>query len=409
MGIDLRPVQPDELEAYTRVDLAAFGEKLTDPARLELDWTRLELDRTLAAFDDGRIVGTGRLMSFELTVPGARQIPAAAVTWIAVLPTHRRRGILTQIKRRQLKDAVDRGESVAILLASEGTIYRRFGYGVTTSFMSTTLDRRDSAFLHPVDDPGRVRFVDDAEARALLPAIFDRARRVQNGAVERVDAWWPDQYFWPDPAEPGTQFYAVHESKTGEPDGYVAYRVEAKWDFAARSILHVDDLVTLTPDARIALWRFVCDVDLVETIRAGHLPLDDPIRWLLRESRRLRVDRVTDWLWLRVLDVPAALESRAYTGEGGVVFEVVDRFRPRGRAAGRFELDAGPDGATVRRTKKAPDLGLEVPDLGAVYLGGVRFSTLARAGLVVEHRAGALARADQLFAAEPLPFAHTWF
>jgi predicted acetyltransferase len=409
MAIELRPVRPDELEEYTRTDHAAFGEKVTQPARLELDWTRLELDRTLAAFEDGRIVGTGRLMSFELTVPGARQLAAAAVTWIAVLPTHRRRGILTQLKRRQLQDAVDRGESVAILLASEGTIYRRFGYGVTASFMSTALDRRDSAFLHPVDDPGRVRFVDDAEARVLLPAIFDRARLVQNGAVERVDAWWPDQFFYPDPGEKGTTFYAVHETPGGEPDGYVAYRVEAKWDFAARNVLHVDDLVTLTPEARVALWRFVCDVDLVETIRAAHVPVDDPIRWLLRESRRLRVERVTDWLWLRILDVPAALESRAYTGESSIVFQVVDAFRPRGRAAGRYELDAGPDGASVRRTTKEPDLTLEVPDLGAAYLGGVRFSTLARAGLVVEHGGGALARADQLFAAEPLPFAHTWF
>jgi predicted acetyltransferase len=409
VAIDLRPVRPDELEEYVRTDHAAFGERVTNPARLELEWTRLELDRTLAAFEDGRIVGTGRLMSFELTVPGARQVPAAAVTWIAVLPTHRRRGILTQLKRRQLQDAADRGEPVAILLASEGTIYRRFGYGVTSSFMSTTLDRRDSAFLHPVEVPGRVRFADEAEARVLFPALFDDARRVQNGAVERVDAWWPDQFFWPDPAERGTPFYAVHESATGEPDGYAAYRVEPKWDFAARNVLHVDDFVTITPDARIALWRFLCDVDLVETIKAAHLPLDDPIRWLLRESRRLRVERVTDWLWLRVLDVPGALEARAYTGEHRVVFEVVDRFRPRGRAAGRYELDAGPEGASARRTTRAADLTLEVPDLGAAYLGGVRFSTLARAGLVREHTEGALARADQLFAAEPLPFAHTWF
>ena len=409
MAFDLRPVQPDELEAYTRVDLAAFGEQLTNPARLELEWTRLELDRTLAAFEDGRIVGTGRLLSFELTVPGARQIPAAAVTWIAVLPTHRRRGILSAIKRRQLQDAADREEPVAMLLASEGSIYRRFGYGVATSFMSATLERRDSGFLHPVHDPGRVRFVDEAEARVLLPAIFQGARLSQNGAVQRIDAWWPDQFFWPDPAERGTPFYAVHESAAGEPDGYVAYRVEPKWDFAARSVLHVDDLVTFTPEVRAALWRFVGDVDLVQTIQAEHLPVDDPIRWMLWESRRFQVRRIGDWLWVRILDVAAALSARAYMGEGSVVFDVIDRFRPRGRASGRYELEAGPDGARARRTTKTPDLSLEVTELGAAYLGGVRFSTLARAGLVVEHTAGALARVDQLFATEPLPFAHTWF
>lgn len=399
----------DELEAFARVDLAAFGETIGNLARLELDWTQLELDRTLAAFDHGEIVGTGRLLSFELTVPGATQLPVAAVTWIAVLPTHRRRGILTAIMRRQLADAAERGEPLAILLASEGSIYRRFGYGIATSSMSVSLDRRHSAFLQYVRDDGRVRLVDDDEARKVLPEIFDRVRRVQHGAVQRIDAWWPDQFFWRDSDERGTRFYAVHEAPDGVPDGYVAYRIEPKWEHVARSTLHVSDLVCLAPDVRAALWRFVCDVDLVETIEAWGLPVDDPLRWLLAESRRLQVRGINDFLWVRLLDVPAALESRAYMGESTVVFEVVDAFRPRQAAAGRFELEAGPDGARVSRTKRDPDLVLEVTELGAAYLGGVRFSTLARAGLVTEQTPGALARADALFAVEPLPFAYTWF
>lgn len=409
MAFELRPVRPTELEEYTRVDLAAFGETISNPARFELEWTRLELDRTLAAFDGDKIVGTGRLLSFELTVPGGALVPAAAVTWIAVLPTHRRQGILTSIKRRQLDDAAERGEPLAMLLASEGTIYRRFGYGIATSFMSVTLQRRDAGFLREVADPGRVRLVDEPTARTVLPGIFDRARRVQNGTVQRVDAWWPDQFFWPEPSEPGTPFYAVHESPDGILDGYVAYRVEAKWDFAARNVLHVDDLIALSPDVRAALWHFVCSVDLVERIEADHIPLDDPVRWMLWESRRLQVRRISDWLWIRLLDVRAALEARAYVREGGLVFHVVDEFRPRKAAAGRFELEAGPHGATVRRTRKEPDLVLDVAELGAAYLGGVRFSTLARAGLVVEQTAGALERADAMFTTEPLPFAHTWF
>ena len=221
----LRPVTRDELPAFTRTDLIAFGER-TDPPRLELDWTSLELDRTLAAFDGDEIVGTGRLFSFELTMPGGKLLPAAAVSWIAVLPTHRRQGILTAIKTQQLEDAAERGEPLAMLYASEAGIYRRFGYGISSSTMSVSIERRHSAFLHPVPG-GRVRLVEEDAARKLFPEIFDRARRVQPGAVQRVDAWWPDQFFWPDPDDKGTAFYCVYESPEGVLDGYAAYRFEA--------------------------------------------------------------------------------------------------------------------------------------------------------------------------------------
>jgi predicted acetyltransferase len=408
-GLEVRPVTPEELEAFTRVDLAAFGESTMNADRFQLEWTRRELDRTLAAFDGDDIVASGRAMSFELTAPGSALIPAAAVTWIAVLPTHRRRGILTALMHRQLADATERGEPLAMLMASEGTIYRRFGYGIATNFMSVSIDRKHSTLLISRPDSGRVRLVDQDAARVLLPEIFDRARREQVGAVQRVDAWWPDQYFWPEPTDRGAHFYAVHENGDGELDGYVAYRVESKWDYVTKSILHVDEVISLTSDAHDALWRFVFEVDLIETIRAEHIPLDDPLRWQLAESRRLQVTRVSDWLWVRLLDLAAALEARTYMSEGSIVFQVVDEFRPKQQAAGRFELQAGPEGASVRRTKKGADLALDVPELGAAYLGGVRFSTLARAGLLVEQTAGALARADAMFATDPLPFAHTWF
>jgi predicted acetyltransferase len=403
----LRPVTRDELTEFTMTPLTVFGERF-EAARFELDWTSVELDRTLAAFDGDEMVGTGRLYSLELTMPGGRLLPAAGVSWIAVLPTHRRRGILSAIKRTQLDDAAERGEALAILYASESGIYRRFGYGVATSSMSVSIDRRRSAFLHPVPD-GRVRLVDEDDARKLFPEIFDRARRVQPGAVQRVDPWWPSEFFWRDQDEKGTRNYCVCEAPDGSLDGYATYRFEASWDTDASGTLHVADLVSVSPRARAVLWRYLLDVDLVDTIKAWVVPVDEPLRWLLRESRRMRVTRLGDSLWVRVLDAPVALSARTYAVPGRIVFEIVDPVRPDGEAAGRVALDGGTDGADAHRTSDEPDLVLDVAGLGGILLGGVRASTLARAGLVEERTAGALAVADAMFAVEPQPFSMTDF
>jgi predicted acetyltransferase len=224
-----------------------------------------------------------------------------------------------------------------------------------------------------------------------------------------VDAWWPDQFFWPDPDDKGTRFYCVYESPGGGLDGYAAYRFEARWGNGPEGTLHVTDLVTVTPEGRAVLWRYLLDVDLVETIKAWVVPVDEPLRWLLREPRRMEVTRLGEGLWVRVLDAPAALAARTYATPARIVFEVVDEFRPHGGAAGRVALDGGPDGADARRTTDEPDLVLGVAELGGILLGGVRPSALARAGLVDERAPGALAVADAMFAVEPLPFSMTDF
>lgn len=403
----LRPVTRDELTEFTMTPLTAFGERF-EPARFELDWTSIELDRTLAAFDGDQIVGTGRLYSLELTMPGGQLVSAAGVSWIAVLPTHRRRGILTAIKRTQLDDAAARGEPLAILYASESGIYRRFGYGVATSSMSVSIERRHSAFLQPVP-AGRVRLVEEDDARKLFPEIFDRVRRVQPGAVQRPDAWWPGEFFWREHDEKGTRNYCVYESPDGSLDGYAAYRFEAGWSTDSNATVQVHDLVTASSPARAVLWRYLLDVDLVETIKAWVVPVDEPLRWLLRESRRMRVTRLGDSLWVRVLDAPAALSARTYAVPGRLVLDVVDDLRPDGAAAGRVALEGGPDGAEAHRTNEEPDLVLGVAELGGILLGGARASTLARAGLADERTTGALAVADAMFSVEPQPFSMTDF
>jgi predicted acetyltransferase len=408
MSFLVRPIAADEFDDFARAEFTAFGEQL--PSEEHPAWATGELDRTLAVFDGDEVVGTGRIYSLELTLPGGAIVPTAAVSAIGVVPTHRRRGILSAIMQQQLDDAAARGESTAVLTASEGTIYRRFGYGVSTLHAAFELDRRHGEFLPEVRIEGRCRLIAEDDARKVMPEIFERARRGQPGAISRPDTWWPSQYFVFDESKVGSgaSFHVVHESPTGELEGYVTYTVEHNWgDGIPRNKLGVRELTSTSAAARRALWRYVADVDLVETIRVWNAPADEPLRWMLRESRRMRVSRLHDHLWVRFVDVPAALAGRRFATEGELVIEVHDELRPD--AGGRFRLAGGPDGAECVRTDTTPDLVCRTTELASVYLGGVRIGDLARAGLVDEAKGGALARADAMFAVDPLPFSQTWF
>ncbi|HEY7136820.1 MAG TPA: GNAT family N-acetyltransferase [Acidimicrobiia bacterium] len=405
----VRPVTRDEFDRFANAEFSAFGEHV--PSEEHPAWATAELDRTLAAFDGEEVVGTGRIYSLELTLPGGRTVPTAAVSAIGVLPTHRRRGILTSIMGRQLDDAAERGETTATLTASEGTIYRRFGYGVATLHQSFELDTGHAAFLPDVAIEGRCRLIDEDAATKTLPGIFDRSRRVQPGAISRTDAWWPSSYFDFDEAKVGAgkSFHAVYESPAGELAGYATYAIQQRFDSGiARNRLGVREVSSVTPQARRALWRFLCDIDLVETITAWNAPVDEPLRWMLRDSRRLEVRRLGDHLWVRLVDVETALAERTYASTGDLVIEVRDGFRPA--SAGRYRLSAGDDGsARCSRTDDEADVALDTADLASAFLGGVRFGDLARAGLVEERTAGSVARLHTMFAVDPLPYSQTWF
>jgi predicted acetyltransferase len=399
MDLDIRPVTDDEYAHFVRRIENSFGQHAIDE-RIEHWRQGAQLDRSLAAFDAGEIVGTTDSGLFDLTLPGLGTIPAAGVTAVGVLSTHRRRGILTRLMARQLDDAVARDEPVAILTASEAPIYGRFGYGWATSQAAAVIQREHTAFAHPVEDQGRVRFVEAAEAAKLLPVAHDRARRLRPGEINRPPDWWRNRLAY---------FFAVHESGPGrEVDGYVSYRTSDRSNFGLPGVqVFVVDLMGVSAEVEAVLWRFVFDIDLTGEIRAAKLPVDDPIRWRLADPRRLRVESVVDDIWVRLLDLPRALSARAYGADGEVVFEVSDPFRPAND--GRYLVSAG---AGCTRTDRDADVAVGVDDLGSTYLGGVRFSTLAAAGRVRELRPGALARADALFGpvgAEPAPFCHTGF
>jgi predicted acetyltransferase len=333
------------------------------------------------------------------------------LTAISVLPTYRRRGILRAMILRHFEDVAARGEPVSALGASESVIYGRFGYGLATTYADYEIDPRHGAFLSgTAADGGRLRMLDPEEAAKVLPGLYDRYRRAQPGEVSRKPAWW--ELYGRDPEWLRDGFTGhvdvVYESEPGRVDGWVSYRVQQRWpEGLPANVVRVRMLVGLTPQADAALWRYILSLDLAGTIQLHARPVDDPGRWRLADPRRLRVTEAGDHLWVRLLDLPGALAARRYAVEGSLVLEVTDPLRPRNQ--GRFRLEGGPDGAVCEPTRAKPDLALDVADVGAAYLGGASLASLARAERVAERTAGALLRADRMFAAAPPPICTTHF
>ncbi len=404
----MRPIADHELEAFARADAVAFASSPPDHAALEDARDELELDRTLAVFDEGKIVATAAALSLELTLPGLTTVPAAGVAYVGVVPTHRRKGLLRRMMERQLAHVSACGEPLAVLHASEAGIYGRFGYGLATSRACIELDRHHGALLPSSEPAGQLLLLEAEEAAPTLPAIFDRARRRQPGEVSRSPRLWKvrlrDRHRGEDRSP---RFFVVHQQAGEAPDGYAVYRVRGRWEHGTpRSQVAVEEVVALTGVAEAALWQFLLSIDLTEVVEAHNRPLEDPLRWMLREARP-RVTGMSDALWVRLVDVATALSSRRYPVSGRLVLEVGDGFRPD--SSGCYTLEGGPDGAACHPSQGPPDLAMDVADLGALYLGGVRASTLARAGRVKEVRGGALARADTMLASHPLPFCRTFF
>lgn len=362
-----------------------------------------EVDRAIAATANGKIVGTTGAYSFAFTVPGA-VVPAAGVTMVAVLPTHRRRGILRRMMRFQLDDVHARGEPVAILWASEGGIYQRYGYGLASLHASIRLARDRAALRLPRQPVGQVRLVDPAEARQLFPAIHDAIAPGHPGFFARSDAYWEHEFF-PDHEHRregrSAAFHVVHDTN-GAADGYARYRIKDDWQHAGpNSSLVIVELMASNPDAHVDLWAYLLGVDLIGQIEAWDQPVDDPLLLLVAEPRRARAT-IGDALWLRIVDVARALEGRTYRADGELVFDLGDEFCDWNAGTWSMEVHAGR--ARVARSNAAAQIGLDVTDLAAVYLGAFSFAQLAAAGRVRELIEGGIRRADALFRTDRAPW-----
>jgi predicted acetyltransferase len=403
VDVEYRAVTEAEYDNFARTDIIAFGQSAFAP-ETPFGFARSELDRTRAAFVGDDIVGAGRNYSLELTLPGGAIVPAAGVSWISVLPTHRRRGVLRGMMAALRDDAIAHGETLSMLTASEGSIYRRFGYGVATWRTILHVERAHSAFASPVYDDGRIRYLDRADALARFPEVYAGACKLRPGMVSRPEAWWEETMHHIAPPDKGC-FFVIHEDIDGVADGFLTYEIIGDFSVGInRGRLQIVDFITLNPETRAVLWQFAFSVDLVETIGARQIPVDDPLRFLLADPRRMQIDAVNDALWLQVIDVERALEARRYSTTDEVVLEIHD-----GSTVTRVALDGGPDGAQCKATTSEPDIVLGLAQLGSIYLGGVRLEQLANAGAAEERTPGAIARVDAMFASYPLPASPSFF
>ncbi|APY90069.1 GNAT family N-acetyltransferase [Streptomyces alfalfae] len=394
----LRTIEAHEFDAWATMVTTTYGQDWRDGALRNAAHT-FEPERTLAAYDGPDIVGGVSVYGRTLTVPGAL-VPVAGITLVAVLPTHRRRGILTSMMRRQLTDLhASQGEPIAALNAAEATIYGRYGYGVASHLAAVDADKR-AMRLRPDTDlgSGSIRLLAPAAARPLFEKVYDQARRQTVGWVDRTEKYWnarlrDDVELFRDGAT--ALRFAVHTEPDGAATGYALYRSRG-------DTVRLTELAALTTTSYAALWNFVINLDAHSRLTYD-AAVDEPLGHLLVDPRPTQAT-VVDNLWVRLVDVDRALTARRYATALDVVLDVEDDVCPWN--AGRYRLSTdGVESVTCERVRGVrPDLRLSVAELGSVYLGGPTLASLAAAGRVEELRPGAVAAASVAFRGRREPF-----
>jgi predicted acetyltransferase len=392
MSFDVRTVKDlDEFSSAVFAIGQYFGMTPTEE-RMQRFLDQITAERMHAAWSDGSIVGGAGAFKFDLSVPGG-DLATAGVTVVGVYPTHRRRGVLRSLMRAQMDDARERGEPLAALWASEETIYGRFGYGLASFCGDIKLAHEYTSFAQQFEPEGTIRFLEPEEAQEELPPVYERVRQQWPGMFSRSEIWWEHREI-KDSEErregAGPKRWVAYE-RDGSIDGYAAYRHKFAFDEGSSSgELRVVEALAATPNAERDLWGYLLAIDWKATVHASLLPPDHALFLLLANPRRLRY-RMGDGLWVRLVDVGAALSGRKYSGDGAVVFDVHDEFCPWNE--GRWKLEDG----VAARTDEDADIALSAQSLGSAYLGGVPFAALGRSGRIEELKDGALMRADGMF------------
>lgn len=406
--MEIRSATDEDRDVFVDTVHAAFGRFAETPVEGGgLWWSALEMDHCLLALAaDERPIGTAAVHPFELTLPGGTLVPAPGVTAVGVLPSHRRQGVLSAMMRHQLAELRARGEVLSVLLASEAPIYGRFGYGPATYTARLTVPRHKAALAVPrahqaasATADGSIEVLRRAECGDILEEVYDRYRRAQPGALSRPHRWWALRAGQP-PISPAQRYVALHRDDHGIPDGYASYSI------GEANTLTVDETITADDAVFTALARDMLEHDLVSQVVFKHVPADHPLRWQLADFRAGEVSGDTDWLWVRLLDVPRALTARGWFTDGELVLDVEDPFLGE---RNRYLLAVRDGKADCVPTDREPDLSLDVRDLGSLYLGGTAPSTLVRAGHIRAHRPDAATLADTIFRTERSPHCLHWF
>jgi predicted acetyltransferase len=391
--LPMRVGTAEDFEAVSRLVQGAFHAD-PDPETVEIERGITEPDRALVVTDDGQVVAHAEALTRDLTVPG-NVIPAGHVTGVAVAATHRRRRLLTRLMRHQLRDIYQaQREPVAVLWASEARIYPRFGYGLATERLSMEINGREAAVT--AARSGRLRGAEPAALRTEMAKVYEQLRPSSPGWSSRDERWWNWRLADSQSRRGGAAELraAVHESDAGV-DGYAVWRAKGDWVAELpRGEVWVTEVVATNPAAYASLWEFLLGIDLTRTTRYRFGAVDEPLVHLVHNPRALGA-RLVDGLWLRVVDVGAALSARRYAAGVDLVLEVTDPILEEN--TGRWRLVGDGSTASCTRTDAPADLSCAVTDLGAVYLGGPSWATLAAAGRVRELRRGALAAATAAF------------
>ena len=408
----IRPIEENEVDGFLRVDEHAFNTSPGSDSDRRVTLDRFEFDRTLAAFDDATPVGVTMCYSFQLSVPGQEVLPAAGVTFVAVMPTHRRRGVLNGMMRRQLADVRDRGEPLAILWASEAVIYGRYGYGRASWQLDFTLRRGEGRLAGTAASAGdglRLRITEPEAALPELAKVYDAVLASRPGMFGRNDAWWRNMIYDPaDQRQGASPLRCLLAEDASGPRGYALYSGVDTWaDSLPENVLKVRELMAADPAAGTTLCTDLLSRDLTSEFRLWRRPVDDPLLYHLADPRRTR-PQLIDALWVRIVDLPRALAGRRYSCPVDVVIEVRDEILPsnagRWRLSTAAEAPGGGLAASCVPASSPADLALDVTELGAAYLGGTRLGALAGSGLVAELRPGAVRQLTAALAWDPAPW-----
>jgi predicted acetyltransferase len=412
MSIEIRAVEPEEYQQAVEVMTTAFLER-PDTARIaeavRATWTP---GRTWVAFDGARACGTFRTWATEITLPGGAPLPASAVTAVTVLPTHRRRGILSAMAAREHAAMRERGEGAGVLWASEFGIYGRFGYGPAARDATWTIKTRETGWHGAPSGSVELAPLVQATADAMCD-VYEVCRPLQAGHLRRRPIDWELDLGLRPPTfgDAWKGFVALHRDETGTVDGYVRYTTKTEWsDHIPQGTVEVEDLHATTPEAYAALWQYLAGIDLVTAVKAESRKPSEPLPWLATNQRAVRQSQTIDAIWVRLLDLPRALEARTWERAGSLVLEVAepaDEGRPA--TTGRWLLDVSPDGARCTPTARPAELHLPVAALGAAVLGGTRLGQVVLTTGCDEVRPGALALAESLFRTADEPWCPTGF
>ena len=350
-------------------------------------------ERSIMAFDGKHMVGNALSYEMDMYIPGGIS-KIAAVASVSVQATHRRKGINRAIMKYQLEDIYSREEPLAVLQASESIIYGRYGYGLASFESNLEIEKTRSAYAVEHASMGQTYFVEESEAREIFPQIYSKAIENRNGMVIRQENWWEFRFREPGLKGGDPKSWFVKYQENGQDDGYLRYTING-------TELNVIELIASSYEAYSSLWRICLDMDLVDVIKAEHRPADDELKWMLADPRRL-VEHSSDRYWVRLVDVRTALSQRSYSLDGSLILKIQDDFLPWNRQVVELSSESGKSSCNI--SNKNPDIILTAGDLGAVYLGGINFSTLLSANRIEEVTEGSVDRANLMFSTSRKPW-----